>query len=35
MVQFRDALEELRNDDLSIANWEFLGSRAKINLSPR
>ena len=34
MVQFRDALEELRNDNLSIENWEFLSSRAQINLSP-
>jgi hypothetical protein len=34
MVQFRDTLEVLRNDDLSLANWEFLSPWAKINLSP-
>ena len=27
------ALEELRNDNLSLASWEFLSSQAKINLS--
>ena len=34
MVQSRDTLEELRNDNLSLANWEFLSSRAQINLPP-
>ncbi|KAN0068478.1 hypothetical protein V8E54_013202 [Elaphomyces granulatus] len=34
MVQFRDTLEMLRNDDLSLTSWEFLSSRTKINLSP-
>jgi hypothetical protein len=30
MVQFGDTLEELRNDNLSLANWGFW---AQINLS--
>jgi hypothetical protein len=34
MNQFRDTLEVLHNDDLSLANWDSLGSRAKINISP-
>jgi hypothetical protein len=34
MVQFRDALEELRNDNLNMANWGLLSSRGRINLSP-
>jgi hypothetical protein len=32
MVQSRDTLEVLRNDDLSLTNWEFLSSWAKINI---
>ena len=34
MVQFRDALEELRNDNLSIKNREFLALGLK-SISPR
>jgi hypothetical protein len=32
MVQSRDIFEVLRNDDLSLTNWEFLSSWAEINI---
>lgn len=34
MIQFRETLDQLRNDNLSVVNWEFLKERAACNLHP-